>query len=135
MGFQWSDSLGSTPGGTSAETVIATVPAGNTPPGVSTGPGDVGVVIRGYINVTLGTGATGIEIRAREGALGTTALAVAMPITGLTAGSTYTLPFSFIDRSNYSGQASPVQYVLTVQQTGAPTTAATVNFGLIHTEV
>lgn len=108
-----------------------------TSPGLAVGAGiPVGVVIWGWISVTLGAGATGVQIRCRENTTGLgNQIDQTINVPNLTAGNTYIIPFAFNDRSPSFDNSGNAQYNLTVQQTGAPTAAGAVNGGNVLLEV
>lgn len=104
-------------------------------------PAGEGIIIRGIMNITAGTGATGITIKCRRGA-NTTTGALVGPSPGLphtlAAGASACIAFEFLDPtptvtplSTPTGAApAPLNvYSLTVTQTGAPSAAGTVNYG------
>lgn len=119
--------------GTSAageQTVFTTI-------GLSVGQGiPAGVLIWGWISVTLGAGATGVQVRCREN---TTGLGNQIDQTvnqpNLTAGNTYIIPFVFSDKSPSFDDSGNATYNLTVQQTGAPSAVPVMNGGDLVVEV
>ena len=113
---------------TGAEAVIATLPVVSSGVKLATG-----VLIRGSVSPVIGTGATGIQFRCRQGGL-------AGPQVGQTysdtaaAGASTNLGLSFNDTTTIPEQAGGVVYVITVQQTGAPSAAGSVT-GEITVEI
>lgn len=99
-----------------------------------------GLVIRGVMNVTAGTGTTAVTVRCRKGANTTSGalVGVANPDT-LAAGNSESISFEFLDTAPVvtpSGTASGADvagtnvYTITLQQTGG-TGNGTVNYGSV----
>lgn len=102
---------------TTAETVAVAIPAVAE---VLSGGG--GLLIHGFVNVTVGTTATSLQIKVRAGATNAGAqVGVTDTVNGLTAGNSYSVPFAQIVPA---GTALPYgnQFCVTVTQP-----AATVN--------
>ena len=106
-----------------------------------TQPGGEGMVIRGAVNVTAGSGTTAVALRCRKGnGLGGAVLGPGGGLVHtLAAGTSATIPFEFIDPAPVVDPiATPTgsaptpgnQYTLSLQQTGG-TGAGTVNYGVI----
>lgn len=111
---------------TTSETAAVTSPAqGISPPTAS-----LGLVVRGNVNFTAGTGATAVTIRVRQGS-GITGTLVGNALTvTVAAGSSYDLAFDVVDTSPVPAQ----QYTVTVTQTAA-TGNGTVNQADIETDL
>ena len=90
------------------------------------GPG-ARVVLHGIVNVTAGTAATAVTVRAREGTT-VAGLEVGAAVVGtVVAGSTYTVPVDVVlGNVDLAGSS----FVLTVQETAA-TAAGTVNYAFL----
>lgn len=83
-----------------------------------------GMIIRGVLNITAGTGATAVVIRCRVGQSTTTGPLVGNPLTvTLAAGASADVPFEFEDTNFVDPGAG---YTITVAETGA-TVAGNVN--------
>lgn len=111
---------------TTSETAAVVTPAlPVSPPGAATG-----IVIRGNINFTAGTGATFVTIRVRQGSgTGGTAVYTGTPVT-VVAAAVYDLAFEAIDTSLVPAS----QYTVTVTQTAASGNG-TVNQAEIETDL
>lgn len=118
-------------------TAVSTEQTQFTSTGLPLGQGiPVGLVIWGLISVTLGTGATGFQLRCRENTTGLgNQIDQTINYPNLVAGNTYDVMFAFNDTSPSFDNSGNAQYNLTVQQTGAPTAAGTVNSGKVILEV
>lgn len=116
--------------GASAETVIYTTPslvvgsatAGSNP-----------ILIRGYANITTGTGTTTLTIRVRQGSL-TGPLVSAAAAESATAGAVRSFNIGGVDLTDYLASAGGGVYVITAQQTGG-TAAGTTNSVFIEVEI
>jgi hypothetical protein len=112
-------------GSPAAETAILVTDAVNAQTGAQT-------VVKVYMNVTAGTGATALVVRCRQGN-GTTGTQVGPAFTyTLAAGNTASIGLCFRDPSGWLEQEGGGQYTITVAETGA-TANGTVND--IYTEV
>lgn len=97
---------------TTTETVVATLGPFNENQAAPA----QGVAFDGNINITTGTGATGVVVRVRAGTTGTgTLIGVAQTQTA-TAGQTINIPIAELDPTLVQANA---QYVVTIQQTAA----------------
>lgn len=106
---------------TTSETVAAT---GTTV--TENNPGGQGVIVYGVVNVTSGTLTTALVIRVRQNSLTGSVVGAAQTIT-TTATNSVSIPFHVLDTATLTG---PINYVVTVQQTGASANG-TVNFAAI----
>lgn len=115
--------------GITAETVIATLPS------VFLGRALLGVLMRGTVIVQPGTGATGVTLRCRLGSVSGPLVDQAYAYSGMTAGNRYSASVEFLDSSSNAWDVpGGATYVITAQQTGAPTVAGTASGGRIHVE-
>jgi hypothetical protein len=118
-------------------TAVSTEQTAAQTPGLSVGAGiPVGVILWGLISVTLGAGATGFQLRCRENTTGLgNQIDQTINYPNLVAGNTYDVMFAFSDNSPSFDESGAAQYNLTVQQTGAPSAAGSVNSGKVIVEV
>lgn len=112
---------------TTAETVAIVLPVDPT-----NAPYPQGRVVRGFLNILAGTGATAFVIRVRQGSTTAGALVGTADTVQVTAGNNLSVPYSQQD----TGATPPANnvYCVTVQQTAA-TANGTVNDGNIEMEV
>jgi hypothetical protein len=97
-----------------------------------------GLIVRGVLNVTAGTGTTAVVIRVRKGNQITGALVGLAQTVTLAAGSSATIPYEVLDNAPITAGVDPQgaqsvgqnMYSVTIQQTGG-TGAGTVNYGTI----
>lgn len=125
------------PTATSAETTIAVSDtiSWNASSGLE------GLIIRGVLNITAGTGTTAVVLRVRKGS-GTGGALVGSAMTHtLAAGSSANVAYEVLDAAPIANVSTPSgaqsvptnQYTVTVSQTGG-TAAGTVNYGTIGLE-
>ena len=114
MGIQTVNQLNIATAVSAEQTVVTTSP-------FTVGPGQQGILIRGYITFTAGAGATGVTFRLYTLPSGNGHDA-AIVQTNVPAGASEVVPISFRDPSS-EWESGPIQYRITAQQTGAPTAA------------
>lgn len=100
-----------------------------------------GLIVRGTLNVTAGTGTTAVVIRVRKGNQLTGAVVGAALTHTLAAGASAQLYYEVLDNAPATAAVDPQgaqgvgtnQYLLSIQQTGG-TGAGTVNYATIGME-